>query len=158
MASFSKMALPPYTLEVLIYLAQQPPSSVPFKRRLVKVLRRVMCHCFGEHMTPEHMTPEHMTAEQLSSIFTKKLIKSYVDALGMDVVAYAYSVMQREGEEGLLALGDYPITWTEAIAEGLRHMSWPMYSMYITREEFDERYPPELYVLFTEFNGLDKLQ
>jgi hypothetical protein len=148
MGLFSKMALPPLALEALMYLAQQPPSSEPFKQRLVIALKMLIEHCFGEYMTPE----------QISRIFTKKLIEFFVERMGMDVVAYAYSVMQQEGQEGLLALGDYPITWTEAIAEGLRHMSWLMYSTYITREEFDERYPPELYVLFTEFNGLDKLQ
>jgi hypothetical protein len=151
MGSFSKMPvmpLPPYALQVLMHLAQQPPSSKPFKRCLVKALRRLMKHCFGAHMTPE----------QFSLIFTKELIESYVETMGMDVVAFAKRIMQQEGKEDLLVLGEWPLTWTDAIAEGLRHMSWLMYSTYMSRAEFEQRYPPELFVLFTEFNGLDKLQ
>ena len=151
MGSFSKMLvmpLPPYALQVLMHLVQQPPSSKPLKRRLVKALRRLMKHCFGARMTPE----------QFSLIFTRELIESYVETMGMDVVGFAKRIMQQEGEEDLLVLGEWPLTWTEAIAEGLRHMSWLMYSTYMSRAEFEQRYPPELFVLFTEFNGLDKLQ
>ena len=99
------------------------------------------------------MTPEHF-----SLIFTKDLIESYVLEMGLDVVAFAHNIMRQEGDGGLLELGEYPLTWTEAIAEGLKHMTWLMNSPYITRREFEERYTLNLYVLYTEFNGLDKLQ
>ena len=152
MGFFSKMPevmpISPHVLQVLMHLAQQPSSSKPFKRRLVKVLRRLMHYYFGAHMTPE----------QFSLIFTRELIESYVETMGMDVVGFAQRIMQQEGEEGLLVLGEWPLMWTDAIAEGLRHMSWLMYSTYMSRAEFEQRFPPELFGLFTEFNGLDKLQ
>ena len=150
MGSFSKpvVPIPPYTLAVLMYLAQQPSSSILFKERLVKAVRRLMRINFGPYMTPE----------QFTVIFTDELIESYVRNMGMDVVAFAHEIMRQEEDESLLGLGEYPITWTEAIAEGLRHMAWLMQSICMTRQEFDERYPHELFLLYTEFNGLDKLQ
>jgi hypothetical protein len=131
-----------------MYLAQQPPSSRPFKERLVKALRRLMQINFGAYMTPD----------MFSLVFTDEFIESYVRDVGMNVVEFARKIMHQEGNEGLLGLGEYPLTWTEAIAEGLRHMAWLMQSICMTRQEFDERYPHELFILYTEFNGLDKLQ
>ncbi len=151
MGSFSKplvVPIPLYISKMLIRLAQQPPSSILFKEMLVKALRRLMRNNFGPYMTQD----------MFSRVFTDEFIESYVRNNGMDVVAFAHKIMRQEKDYSLLGLGEYPLTWTEAIAEGLRHMAWLMTRDCMTRQEFDERYPPNLFILYTEFNRLDRLQ
>lgn len=135
--------LPKYLVEIMVKLVQQP-SNDPFIQRLMRELRDFLRHHFGKHMTQN----------QFKKVFTSAFIADFIKATGIDIVGYADSVMKHEKD---IALGEFPLTWTEAIADGVQHMSRIWYSTRMTPEEFDALYPRELFVKYTIDNGFDKL-
>lgn len=134
--------LPAYIVSIMDALVKQP-SYDPFIQRLMHELRHFLRQHFGKHMTQK----------QFKQVFTGAFIADFIKATGIDIVGYAGSVMKHEN----LALGEFPLTWTEAIAEGVQHMSRIWYSIRMTPDEFDALYPRELFVEYVIVNGFDKL-
>ena len=134
--------LPAYIVSIIGTLLQQP-SYDPFIQRLMHELRHFLQQHFGKHMTQK----------QFKQVFTGAFIADFIKATGIDIVGYAHRIMKHEN----LALGEFPLTWTEAIAEGVQHMSRIWYSIRMTPDEFDILYPRELFVKYTIDNGFDKL-
>ena len=135
--------LPAYIVSIIGTLVQQP-SNGPFIQRLMRKLRDFLRQHFGKHMTQK----------QFKQVFTGAFIADFIKATGIDIVGYAHRIMKHEKD---IALGEFPLTWTEAIAEGVQHMSRIWYSTRMTPEEFDALYPRELFVKYTIDNGFDKL-
>jgi len=134
----------PYVEEIFWNLLKKK-STQPFRKRLMIAFKTYL-----------RKSMPGLTYKKLDSIFPDVFLLKYINTTGLDIVEYARNRMQRENKEGM-ALGAYPMTWPDAIAEALRNTSWLHHSCWMSPEQFSMMYPIDFFAEYAKAMGFDRL-
>jgi hypothetical protein len=127
----------------IIHTLDKNPKAQFVSELLTELLKYSLRH-FGKQMAPD----------EFQNTFTHELLMRFIDTESLDIVGNARHIIQKES---FLPLGEYPMTWTDAIGKALREMSWRWHSLRMSQQEFDELYPPSFFPTYAEFMGFDRL-
>jgi hypothetical protein len=138
--------IPRYVANMLKKITQifRENPDAQFMQELINQLWQYSLQHFGKQMPPD----------EFQKTFTGELLKRFIHTESLDVVGNARLIIQQESS---FPLGDYPMTWTEAIGKALREMSWRWHSLRMSQQEFDKLYPPSFFPIYAEFMGYDCL-